>query len=233
MFVINLYKLVYKRCFLESRIYNRVPAVRFLFFYETGTWWRAAYTMALYNLFEILWMFTVVGGFIKHFAYLLVPYIVAENPKVSGIKAIKLSERMMKGHKWEAFLLTLSFLGWDALDILTLGLAGIFFVNPYKEATFSEYYAHLRELAKESGIEGAELLNDTYLYEKADPALLRETYSDYDPTCFEEELPKHRSVKRVLENVFGITLKYDRDEQEYERISAERYRMRNIRRVIE
>ena len=33
------------------------------------------------------------------------------------------SRRLMKGHKWECFVLELSFLGWDLLGILTLGVS--------------------------------------------------------------------------------------------------------------
>ena len=52
---------------------------------------------------------------------------------------------MMRGQKWRAFLLDLSFLGWRVLTILTFGVLGIFFTGPYIEAVNAELYAVLKE----------------------------------------------------------------------------------------
>ena len=51
----------------------------------------------------------------------------------------------MRGQKWRAFLLDLSFLGWRVLTILTFGVLGIFFTGPYIEAVNAELYAVLKE----------------------------------------------------------------------------------------
>lgn len=77
----------------------------------------------------------------KHYSYFLVPYIVAENPDLTARQAIGLSRRMMRGHKWECFVFELSFIGWDVLGILTLGLSDVLFTDPYKMACFTRYYA--------------------------------------------------------------------------------------------
>ena len=50
----------------------------------------------------------------------MIPYILAENPKIQRKKAFKLSKKMMKGNKWKTFILDLSFLGWELLSIFTL-----------------------------------------------------------------------------------------------------------------
>ena len=47
----------------------------------------------------------------------MIPYILAENPKIQRKKAFKLSKEMMKGNKWKTFILDLSFLGWDLYKI--------------------------------------------------------------------------------------------------------------------
>lgn len=104
---------------------------------------------------------------VKHYSYFLVPYIVAENPDLTARQAIGLSRRMMRGHKWECFVFELSFIGWDVLGILTLGLSDVLFTNPYKMACFTRYYARLRALAIRNGLQDAKLLDDDYLYEKA------------------------------------------------------------------
>lgn len=104
-------------------------------------WLHNVVTMLLRNLFIALWMLLlVVPGIIKAYAYRLTPYIQAEHPELSGTQAIKLSNQMMKGHKWNSFVYDLSFIGWYLLEGLTLGLVGIFYVNPYKEAADAELY---------------------------------------------------------------------------------------------
>lgn len=103
-----------------------------------------AWTMFLTTLYLILWSFTIVGLFVKSYSYFLVPYIMAENPTMGANEAITLSRRMMKGHKWECFVMQLSFIGWHVLSALTFGLVGIFWLNGYQAAFFAEYYARLR-----------------------------------------------------------------------------------------
>ena len=63
----------------------------------------------------------------------------------SGVQTtLELSQQMMDGHKMEAFVLELSFFGWFLLSTLTCGLVGIFYVNPYLDATFAEFYVAIR-----------------------------------------------------------------------------------------
>ena len=62
----------------------------------------------------------------------------------------------------------MSFLGWWLLELVTLGLSAVFYSNAYRTAAFCEYYTYLRNKAKEKGIPNSELLNDKYLFEKAD-----------------------------------------------------------------
>ena len=47
---------------------------------------------------------------------------------------------MMNGHKADAFVLDLSFLGWIILSALTAGILHIFYVGPYIRATDAELY---------------------------------------------------------------------------------------------
>ena len=75
----------------------------------------------------------------------MIPYILAENPKIQRKKAFKLSKKMMKGNKWKTFFLDLSFLGWELLSIFTFGLLNIFYINPYKVATTVELYEVLKK----------------------------------------------------------------------------------------
>ena len=67
----------------------------------------------------------------------MVPYILAENPDMKTMEVLRLSKEMMDGQKWNAFVLGLSFLGWQLLGTLLCGI-GTFFVQPYVDATFAE-----------------------------------------------------------------------------------------------
>jgi len=51
---------------------------------------------------------------------------------------------MMKGHKWEYFVLVFSFIGWELLTIITLYI-GQLWLNPYKKATYANYYLELKK----------------------------------------------------------------------------------------
>ena len=106
---------------------------------------RTVLTMFLRDLFVFLWsLLFVIPGIIKAYSYRMVPYILAENPEIKGKEAIDLSRKMMDGQKWNTFVLDLSFIGWDLLSCLTLGLLGLFYVNPYKYCTGAELYQALK-----------------------------------------------------------------------------------------
>lgn len=99
-----------------------------------------------------LWfLLFIIPGIIKIYAYRFVPYILAENPQISSARAIELSTRMTGGHKFDIFILDLSFLGWYLLGVIALGI-GTFFVNPYVFATDAELYLKLRDNALANGI---------------------------------------------------------------------------------
>jgi Predicted integral membrane protein len=100
--------------------------------------------LLLRDIYKLLWsLLFIIPGIIKHYSYRMVPYILADHPEMSGNEAITLSRQMMDGQKWRAFVLDLSFIGWDILSALTLGLLGLFYVNPYKFCTNAELYHEL------------------------------------------------------------------------------------------
>lgn len=67
----------------------------------------------------------------------------------SAMEVLRTSWEIMRGHKWELFVFGLSFIGWQILSGLTLGILGIFYVNPYREVSFGGYY---RELSINKGL---------------------------------------------------------------------------------
>ncbi|GEK29636.1 DUF975 family protein [Furfurilactobacillus siliginis] len=71
-----------------------------------------------------------------------------DKPQVSlwqGItQSLSLSEHMMRGHKWELFVLQLSFIGWFILGGLSFGI-GLIWILPYYNTTMAAYYDALEE----------------------------------------------------------------------------------------
>ena len=109
------------------------------------------------QLFTFLWsLLFVVPGIVKALSYAMTPYILTDCPNVPAQDALKLSMRMMKGHKWELFVFYLSFLGWGVLNALTLGLLGVFFLAPYQSNALAGYYDELKTLSLNTGALTAE-----------------------------------------------------------------------------
>lgn len=88
----------------------------------------------------------LIPGIYWAYCYKMVPYLLAENPYMSTVRAMELSREMMMGEKWHAFVLQLSFIGWLILCSFTFGI-GLFFLEPYYQATMAELYAALRSKA--------------------------------------------------------------------------------------
>ena len=149
-----------------------------MFLSRVKRWTRASFIMFVRYVLYTLWSLTIVGAFVKHYSYLMVPFIVAENPDIKALEAITLSRKMMNGHKWECFKIDVSMLGWTILSSCTLGLSAAFFSNPYKMMIFCEVYVHLREKAKAENLVYSECLNDMYLYAKASEETLKEAYPE-------------------------------------------------------
>lgn len=120
--------------------------------FKGGTYIKVVLTMLFKKLFIFLWsLLFIVPGIIKGYAYKMVPYILAENPGLEWRKALALSERMTKGHKWDMFVLDLSFIGWLMLGTMAC-FVGVIFVQPYIHATWAELYLRLKELALKEGL---------------------------------------------------------------------------------
>lgn len=96
------------------------------------------------ELFIFLWsLLFVIPGIIKTYAYSMVYYIKVDHPEYSWKECLDESQRMMKGHKWELFVLELSFIGWIFVGMLTFGI-GMLFVAPYMEASYAQFYNALK-----------------------------------------------------------------------------------------
>lgn len=98
------------------------------------------------KLYVALWsLLLLVPGIVKYYEYQFVSWIVAEHPGISPKEAMRMSSQMTKGHKWELFVLDLSFIGWLVVGAMCCGI-GTIFVMPYVDATFTQVYSRLKIL---------------------------------------------------------------------------------------
>lgn len=89
-------------------------------------------------------LFFVIPGIIAFYANIMGAYIMLENPELTAREALAKSREMMKGNKWRLFCLSFSFIGWDILAALTLGI-GHLFLCPYVEAAGAAFYKELKK----------------------------------------------------------------------------------------
>ena len=202
----NAYTVGIRRTYLQARIYEHVEARSIFHAFACHRWIRSCMALLARDLILFLAGFTVILSPFLMMTYWAVPYIVTENPDLSPLQALRLSRRMMKGHKWEVFLFLLTTAGWAILGFLTAGITDMAYGIPYRLSCSCEIYARLRAMAREEGIEGAELLDDRYLFEKADRILLAETYFDVvdELTIALEERRTLKGAARICSEWFGI-----------------------------
>lgn len=66
-------------------------------------------------------------------------YLLLDYPGMPVREVLQKSKTMMKGHKWELFCLTWSFIPLWLLSLLTFGIAGLW-VWAYRDSTLAAYY---------------------------------------------------------------------------------------------
>lgn len=152
-----------KRFFLESRKYKKTKISRLFYTFKIKKNYQIAKKMLHLNITYFLHCLTIVGIFTKFYSYILVPYILAENPNIEIKDAIELSERMMMNHKWQLFKLDLSLIPHYIIGILTLNIYNLLYTTPYHELIHANYYEKRKRIAKEDNFDKIELLGDINL----------------------------------------------------------------------
>lgn len=120
IFISNVIKVGKCRFLLENRCYKKTKIDRLLFSYKDKKYKNVALVMFKKSLYTFLWSLTIIGGIIKHYSYMFIPYILAENPDIKSKDAFMLSKNMTNGYKWKMFLLDLSFILYDLWGYLLL-----------------------------------------------------------------------------------------------------------------
>lgn len=81
-------------------------------------------------LLSFLFYLLVIPGLIAYYRYRLAVYLLIDHPDLNGFQCLMLSGQIMRGNKWDFFLLDLSFLGWALLAVLPLTVGSLFGLVP-------------------------------------------------------------------------------------------------------
>lgn len=96
----------------------------------------------LVSLYTVLWALIPLAGIfiaiIKGYAYGLAIYLAKDNDQIGYNDVITNSRHLMDGKKQDRFMLSLSFIPWILLSLITMGLANIY-VIPYMLAADAIY----------------------------------------------------------------------------------------------
>lgn len=103
-------------------------------------------TSLLVKIFVFLqFLLLVIPGIIAIYSYSMVYLVLAEHPEFSAMEAIRESKRIMKGHRFELFVLQISFFWWWMLTFVTFGIASVY-VSPYIAMTTTNFYNKIKNV---------------------------------------------------------------------------------------
>ncbi len=101
-------------------------------------------TYLLVLLFTFLWsLLLIIPGIIASYAYSMAFFIIADDPSVGPLDAIRRSKAMMRGNKWKLFCLFWRFFWWALLCMLTCGI-GYLWLIPYTHTSIARFYDDVR-----------------------------------------------------------------------------------------
>ncbi len=144
IFVTNVLEVGARKFFLDNTDEAvKIDALGYGF--EGGHYLNVVKVKFMKDLYIFLWtLLFIVPGIIKSYEYYYVSYLLAEDPNLDYKKALEMSKEMTDGHKWDIFVLELSFIGWHILGAITFHLVDIFWTNPYQYATEAELYLYAK-----------------------------------------------------------------------------------------
>lgn len=99
--------------------------------------------LTMYLAFAGIMVIGLIPVMVYSYSVCLFPYLLIDNPEMGVGEAFRTSRRMMRGHKWQIFVLDLTFIGWMLLAILSCGI-GCLWLAPYQNSARAHFYDELR-----------------------------------------------------------------------------------------
>lgn len=99
----------------------------------------------LRTIFILLWaLLLIIPGIIASLDYAMTFFVLADNPGLEGLEALRQSKELMHGRRWKLFCLFCRFIGWALLGIVTLGI-GFIWIVPYYQTSLTIFYEDVRQ----------------------------------------------------------------------------------------
>lgn len=128
IFLWNPLEVGCRKVFVDCR-YGNAEWSDILYAFKNG-YGHIGAVMFMKDLFTFLWtLLFIIPGIIKGYEYMMIPYLLAENPDMS---------------RQDAFVLDLSFIGWFILGAITFNIVNILYTTPYMELAHAELYHTLK-----------------------------------------------------------------------------------------
>lgn len=122
-------------------------AIFYSFAMSFVTTYTADYTSILFILGTVCTLIGTILMFTNSLYYVLAIFVKTDNPNMTCKEAVLMSKKLMLGHRLEYFILSLSFIGWIIVSMITCGIA-LFYVSPYMTTTFATFYIELSSTKK-------------------------------------------------------------------------------------
>ncbi len=136
-----------QKLLFETMSKNPEPVFFGDFLEGLGQWFRAVRGFLWFALWVWLWsLLFIIPGIVKRYSYSMMFYIMAENPNVGVCKAMKISKELTRGYKGDLFFTDLTFIPLYLLCCLSMGI-GFLWLVPYYQATYTNIYHALKEVA--------------------------------------------------------------------------------------
>jgi uncharacterized membrane protein len=133
------------------KIARRSQAKAIMVFEGIAFFGKALSTYLLMTVFILLWtLLLVIPGVIAIYSYSMTFFILADDPSVKPMEALRRSKEMMRGKKWKFFFLQCRFIGWYLLSLLTCGI-GLLWLVPYFQTAAAHFY---EDVCPEGGTTG-------------------------------------------------------------------------------
>lgn len=103
-------------------------------------------------LYVVLYLLGMIVSYYIDLMLAMSYMIYLDNPETRVTEIIRQSISMMRGNKFRYFYMILSFLGYWALILLSIGIAALW-VIPYQNMTLVQFYEDLRDSRKYAEVE--------------------------------------------------------------------------------
>ncbi len=108
-------------------------------------WKTTAVARLLQSLYILLgYLLLIIPGIMATYSYAMTDFILAEYPELTAREAMARSKELMYGNRWRLFCLNISFIGWEILSAITLGIGNLW-LRPYRQAANAAFYREISD----------------------------------------------------------------------------------------